>query len=361
MIAKSLSAFLMKQTTFEYFLKASASTKNDLGEYFTPRHIVKTMVRLVNPQIGEKIYDPFCGTGGFLIESFRYIQRNMATGNEELQKILRKSTIYGNEITNTARITKMKDFWYFDVKSDGYSLDNHRRKLNTPSDLSKFEEYRKLDKDQAADMLEVGFEIIPLDEVRKKSNILVGSRYRTASIKSTQYPMISLGDEGYFTICSGGTPSSTIPEYWNGDINWITLADLPADDLVTEIKISERTISEAGLNNSNAKLLPIGTVVVSTRATIGRIGIARTELATNQGFKNIIIKRPDKILPEYLAYILTSQKETMIHSFKLSTNELLICNEMSVSSLITEHRGYGTKLKEFKKVLADYCQEMGYI
>lgn len=135
---------------------------------------------------------------------------------------------------------RTKDFWYFDVKSDGYSLDNHRRKLNTPSDLSKFEEYRKLDKDQAADMLEVGFEIIPLDEVRKKSNILVGSRYRTASIKSTQYPMISLGDEGYFTICSGGTPSSTIPEYWNGDINWITLADLPADDLVTEIKISER-------------------------------------------------------------------------------------------------------------------------
>lgn len=53
--------------------------------------------------------------------------------------------------------------------------------------------------------------------------------------------------------------------------------------------------------------------------------------------------------------------EQMIHSFKLSTNELLICNEMSVSSLITEHRGYGTKLKEFKKVLADYCQEMGYI
>ena len=67
----------VKGDAFEYFLKASTSTKNDLGEYFTPRHIVKTMVRLVNPQIGEKIYDPFCGTGGFLIESFRYIQRNI--------------------------------------------------------------------------------------------------------------------------------------------------------------------------------------------------------------------------------------------------------------------------------------------
>lgn len=53
--------------------------------------------------------------------------------------------------------------------------------------------------------------------------------------------------------------------------------------------------------------------------------------------------------------------EYMIQSFKLSVNELLVCNEMSVSSLITQHRGYQTKLKHFKKTIADYCQEMGYI
>ena len=107
----------VKGDAFEYFLKASASTKNDLGEYFTPRHIVKTMVRLVNPQIGEKIYDPFCGTGGFLIESFRYIQRSIPSGKENLQKILKEDTIYGNEITNTARITKMNMI----LAGDGHS------------------------------------------------------------------------------------------------------------------------------------------------------------------------------------------------------------------------------------------------
>lgn len=53
--------------------------------------------------------------------------------------------------------------------------------------------------------------------------------------------------------------------------------------------------------------------------------------------------------------------EQMIQIFKLSTNELLICNEMSVSNLITEHRGYEAKLKVFKKELKEYCQEMGYI
>lgn len=53
--------------------------------------------------------------------------------------------------------------------------------------------------------------------------------------------------------------------------------------------------------------------------------------------------------------------EQMIQSFKLSTNELLVCNEMSVSSLITTHRGYQTKLKDFKKTVTAYCQELGYI
>ena len=53
--------------------------------------------------------------------------------------------------------------------------------------------------------------------------------------------------------------------------------------------------------------------------------------------------------------------EQMLQSFKLSVNELLFCNEMSVSGLITFHRGYQGKLKDFKKVLHDYCLQMGYI
>ena len=53
--------------------------------------------------------------------------------------------------------------------------------------------------------------------------------------------------------------------------------------------------------------------------------------------------------------------EQMVQSFKLSINELLVCNEMSVSSLITAHRGYQTKLKDFKVAVAKFCQERGYI
>ena len=318
----------VKGDAFEYFLRASASTKNDLGEYFTPRHIVKTMVRLVNPQIGERIYDPFCGTGGFLIETFRHIHNNMAR-NKPNEKTLKEDTVFGNEITNTARITKMnmilagdghsniemkdslanpvdgqydvvianmpysqktkygslydvpsnngdsicvqhcikaidataengrialvlpegflfrkdltkareyllekcqlqsiislpqgvflpytgvktnilyatkvnqkvksadkrKDFWYFDVKNDGYTLDNHRRKIDKQSDLSKFEEFRRLDREQEEEMMQVGFDIVPLGKVRENSNILVGNRYKEQVVAEKEYDIKTL-------------------------------------------------------------------------------------------------------------------------------------------------------------------------
>ena len=93
--------------------------------------------------------------------------------------------IYATKVNQKIKKSeRRKDFWYFDVKTDGYTLDNHRRKLDTPSDISKYEEYRKLDNSQTEDMLKVGFEIIPLEKVRKNSYILVGSRYRTTTNQS---------------------------------------------------------------------------------------------------------------------------------------------------------------------------------
>jgi type I restriction enzyme M protein len=68
----------IKGEAFEYFLKeAIKGQKKDLGQYFTPRHIVDFLVRLVDPTINEKIYDPFCGTGGILIKVFNYIAENI--------------------------------------------------------------------------------------------------------------------------------------------------------------------------------------------------------------------------------------------------------------------------------------------
>lgn len=95
----------IKGDAFEYFLKRLA-TGNDLGEYFTPRHLVRVMTKIINPQYGERIYDPCCGTGGFLIEAFRHIKASCKITSETMDK-LKNDTVFGVELTNTARIAKM--------------------------------------------------------------------------------------------------------------------------------------------------------------------------------------------------------------------------------------------------------------
>lgn len=96
----------IKGDAFEYFLKNAVTVGNDLGEYFTPRHIVRLMTKLVNPQFGETVYDPTCGTGGFLIDAFRHIKKSCKHTKENLI-FLQEDTIFGRELTNTSRIAKM--------------------------------------------------------------------------------------------------------------------------------------------------------------------------------------------------------------------------------------------------------------
>ena len=134
---------------------------------------------------------------------------------------------------------------------------------------------------------------------------LSGERYRESKhVQSNGWPLVALGEPGTFRVESGGTPKSSVKQYWDGEVPWITLVDLPPDDAVTEITSTKRTISEEGLRKSSAKLLPENSVVVSSRATIGRIGISRIPLATNQGFKNVVIEDTSKAMPEYVAHAL---------------------------------------------------------
>lgn len=437
----------VKGDAFEYFLKASTATKNDLGEYFTPRHIVKTMVRLVNPQIGETIYDPFCGTGGFLIESYRYIYNNMLRTDDHLKK-LREETIYGNEITNTARITKMnmilagdghsniqmrdslanpvdgkkqnqgydivlanmpysqktkhgglydipttngdsicvqhcikavnsmslngrmaivvpegflfrkeltktreyllkncqiqsiislpqgvflpytnvktdiifatkvnkkikpeekkKDFWYFDVTSDGYTLDNHRRKLDTPSDLAKYEEYRKLDETQSSEMLSVGFEIIPVDKVKNNSYILVGSRYRERKQRLSTYHTVSFSDIA--TITRGVNYQKKQQATYRTKNIVLTADNISLDG---ELYITKEIYVDDTVALSEEKKLKKDDIFIcmssGSKEHIGKV--AYIEKDTDYyagGFMGIIRTDCQKCLPKYLYFYLLS-------------------------------------------------------
>ncbi|MFS9150232.1 restriction endonuclease subunit S [Streptococcus infantis] len=105
-------------------------------------------------------------------------------------------------------------------------------------------------------------------------------------------------------IVTGSTPKSTNPDYWNGEYKWITPAEISDDDFI--IVDTQRKISKLGIEKTGLKSFPIGTVLLSSRAPIGKVAIAGCEMYCNQGFKNFICS--NEINNEYLYYFLKSRK-----------------------------------------------------
>lgn len=124
----------IKGDAFEYFLKTYNSGEKDLGEYFTPRHIVNFLVKLLNPKFGETIYDPFCGTGGVLISAFNHIKKTMPNNDFSL-KYLRESSVFGREISTTAKIAKMNMILIGDGHNNIDRLDSLSKPVNNKYDI----------------------------------------------------------------------------------------------------------------------------------------------------------------------------------------------------------------------------------
>lgn len=125
----------IKGDAFEYFLQQATATSNDLGEYFTPRHITKTIVNLVNPRFKETIYDPFCGTGGFLTQAFNHIKDNTIINTDEEKEILKEKTIFGSEITTNSRLAKMNMILHGDGHSGVEQLDSLENPVDNKYDI----------------------------------------------------------------------------------------------------------------------------------------------------------------------------------------------------------------------------------
>ena len=86
-------------------------------------------------------------------------------------------------------------------------------------------------------------------------------------------------------IVGGGTPSTSVNSYWDGDIDWYAPAEIGEQ---IYLESSQRKITEEGLNKSSAKILPIGTILFTSRAGIGKTAILLKEGCTNQGFQSIV-------------------------------------------------------------------------
>jgi type I restriction enzyme S subunit len=156
---------------------------------------------------------------------------------------------------------------------------------------------------------------------------------------------VALGD--VCSIVNGGTPKSEVAEYWDGDLNWLTPKEM-GKLLSKEIFSTERKITEKGIKNSSAKLLPINSVILSSRAPIGHLAINKSMMATNQGCKGLIPS--EAVNYEYLYYFLSHSKQLLNDmgsgaTFKELSGSKLAKVEIPLPSLLIQQK-IVTKLEE---------------
>ena len=123
-------------------------------------------------------------------------------------------------------------------------------------------------------------------------------------------------------VIGGGTPDTTVKSYWDGGIQWFTPSEIGKNKFVDA---SLRTITEDGLNNSSAKLLPPNTILLSSRATIGECSLSLRECATNQGFQSLVSK---KCNVDFLYYLIQTKKKDLIRKSCGSTFLEISANEV---------------------------------
>lgn len=226
--------------------------------------------------------------------------------------------------------------------------------------------------------------------IQKKRNIkqgtmqklLTGKKRLPGFAKSNNTKMTELGEipEDWevkslgevVNIIGGGTPSTTVAEYWNGNIEWFTPTEIT--DSQKYVSNSLRTITVSGLHNSSAKLLPTGTILLTTRATIGIAAITKKEVCTNQGFQSLVVR--NNCDNEFLYYVIPLLKEEMlsrasgstfaeISSKKLSTiqfsfppkeEQTAIANVLS--SMDKEIENLNTKLEKYRNLKTAMMQQL---
>ena len=107
-------------------------------------------------------------------------------------------------------------------------------------------------------------------------------------------------------VVGGGTPSTQVPKYWGGDINWLTPTEVGSGKYVSD---SNRKLTNSGLQNSSASMLPKGTILLTSRAGIGDLGILESPACTNQGFQSLICS--DNVDHEFLYYVMLTKRSEL--------------------------------------------------
>ena len=133
-------------------------------------------------------------------------------------------------------------------------------------------------------------------------------------------------------VVGGGTPSTKIGEYWGGDIVWLTPTEVTSQDGKV-VSNSVRKITDLGFKNSGAQMLPINSVILTSRASVGFVALSGMELCTNQGFQSLIPK--PSVLSKFLMFwIQQNRSEFESRSAGSTFKEISKSNVKSIKILL---------------------------
>lgn len=167
---------------------------------------------------------------------------------------------------------------------------------------------------------------------------------------SGEWSKQQLGD--ICNIINGGTPSTSVAEFWNGKILWCTPTDITSCS-TKYIYTTESKITESGLKASSATLLPKGALLLCSRATIGEVRIAGNAICTNQGFKSLVVHQ--NISNEWLYYMMHVLKSQMLEKAIGSTFLEISKKDLAELDIIVPEF---TEQKAIAQVLSDMDSEI---
>lgn len=159
---------------------------------------------------------------------------------------------------------------------------------------------------------------------------------------------------------SGGTPKTNVQEYWDGDIPWIQSSDLETNCLF-EIKV-QKSISEKGLKNSSAKIIPKDSIAVVTRVGVGKLAVMRHEYATSQDFLSLSNLKSNIEFTAYLLYRLLQKEVTQLQgtSIKGITKVELLSKKVLIPSF-SEQQAIGAYFSNLDNLIAVYQEKISQL
>ena len=153
----------------------------------------------------------------------------------------------------------------------------------------------------------------------------------------------------------GGTPSTKVSEYWGGDVTWIVPTDVTKNDCLILLD-SERKITEKGLRESSAKMVPANTILMTSRASVGFFALMDIAVCTNQGFINIIPH--DEEMRMYLLFNLMSRVAEIRSNAKGTTYPEISKGRFRQMDIVIPTRNL---VVDFAKTVCDIMQQVRYL